>query len=153
MYGNIAKAGRKDKKTRYYYYCKNTVNATGHKCTFRCNIEQSQIDDVLAKLITAMTREGKFKDVDNYIGLRTLVHLKNSPTGVNITLFSDNVGNNKLHNIEFTDFCKEYPSVKISMKKTGGIFHDRFIVLDYGISKYAPVIAALLKNPTLILPR
>ena len=44
MYGNIAKAGRKDKKTRYYYYCKNTVNATGHKCTFRCNIEQSQID-------------------------------------------------------------------------------------------------------------
>ena len=32
--------------------------------------------------------------VDNYIGLRTLVHLKNSPTGVNITLFSDNVGNN-----------------------------------------------------------
>ena len=24
--------------------------------------------------------------VDNYIGLRTLVHLKNSPTGVNITL-------------------------------------------------------------------
>ena len=62
MYGNIAKAGRKDKKTRYYYYCKNTVNATGHKCTFRCNIEQSQIDDMLAKLITAMTREGKFKD-------------------------------------------------------------------------------------------
>ncbi len=62
MYGNIAKAGRKDKKTRYYYYCKNTVNATGHKCTFRCNIEQSQIDDVLAKLITAMTKEGKFKD-------------------------------------------------------------------------------------------
>ena len=119
--------------------------------------------------------------VDNYIGLRTLVHLKNSPTGVNITLFSDNVGNNKLHNIEFTDFCKEYPSVKITMKKTGGIFHDRFIVLDYGtaneriflcgasskdagaritsivedygISKYAPVIATLLKNPMLILPQ
>ena len=153
IYGNIAKAGRKDNKTRYYYYCKNTLNATGHKCTFRRNIKQSQIDDMLAKLITAMTKEGKFKDVDNYIGLRTLVHLKNSPTGVNITLFSDNVGNNKLHNIEFTDFCKEYPSVKISMKKTGGIFHDQFIVLDYGISKYAPVIAALLKNPTLILPR
>ena len=91
--------------------------------------------------------------VDNYIGLRTLVHLKNSPTGVDIILFSDNVGNNKLHNIEFTDFCKEYPTVNLSMKKTGGIFHDRFIVLDYGISKYAPVIATLLKNPTLTLPQ
>lgn len=55
--------------------------------------------------------------VDNYIGLRTLVHLKNSPTGVDIILFSDNVGNNKLHNIEFIDFCKEYPTVKLSMKK------------------------------------
>ena len=119
--------------------------------------------------------------VDNYIGLRTLVHLKNSPAGVDIVLFSDNVGNNKLHNIEFKDFCKEYPTVKLSMKKTGGIFHDRFVVLDYGtddervflcgasskdagaritsivedygISKYAPVIATLLKNPTLILPQ
>ena len=91
--------------------------------------------------------------VDNYIGLRTLVHLKNSPTGVDIILFSDNVGNNKLHNIEFADFCKEYPTVNLSMKKTGGIFHDCFIVLDYGISKYAPVIATLLKNSTLILPQ
>ena len=26
------------------------------------------------------------------------------------------------------------------------------IVEDYGVSKYAPVIATLLKNPTLILP-
>ena len=119
--------------------------------------------------------------VDNYIGLRTLVHLKNSPAGVAIILFSDNVGNNKLHNIEFIDFCKEYPTVNLSMKKTGGIFHDRFIVLDYGtadervflcgasskdagaritsivedygVSKYTPVIATLLKNPTLILPQ
>lgn len=119
--------------------------------------------------------------VDNYIGLRTLVHLKNSPAGVDIILFSDNVGNNKLHNIEFTDFCKEYPTVKISMQKTGGIFHDRFIVLDYGTAdervflcgasskdagaritsivedygtaKYNPVIAALLKNSPLVLPK
>ena len=119
--------------------------------------------------------------VDNYIGLRTLVHLKNSPAGVDIILFSDNVGNNKLHNIEYTDFRKEYPTVKLSMKKTGGIFHDRFIVLDYGtadervflcgasskdagaritsivedygIAKYNSVIAGLLKNSPLVLPK
>ena len=54
--GELVIAGRKDNKTRYYYYCKNTVNATGHKCTFRRNIEQTQIDDMLAKLITAMTK-------------------------------------------------------------------------------------------------
>lgn len=45
--------------------------------------------------------------------------------------------------IEFTDFCKEYPTVKLSMKKTGGIFDDRFIVLDYGTAKYNSVIAGL----------
>ena len=69
--------------------------------------------------------------VDNYIGLRTLVLLKNAPIGVDITLFSDNVGG-KLHGIEYKDFCTEYPSVKITLKRTGGIYHDRFIVLDYG---------------------
>ena len=62
MYGNVAKTHSKDNKTRYYYYCKNTVNATEHKCTFRTNIEQSQIDGMLERLISAMTREGKFKE-------------------------------------------------------------------------------------------
>ena len=32
----------------------------------------------------------------------------------------------------FADFCKEYPQIHIRLKETGGIFHDRFIVLDYG---------------------
>lgn len=119
--------------------------------------------------------------VDNYIGLRTLVHLKNSPVGVQVILFSDNVGANKLHSIEFTDFCKEYPNVQIKMQKTGGIFHDRFIVIDYGTAdervficgasskdagakitaivedygtaKYKAMITTLLKNPPLVLPK
>ncbi len=119
--------------------------------------------------------------VDNYIGLRTLVHLKNTPVGVQSIIFSDNVGANKLHSIEFSDFCKEYPTVQIKMQKTGGIFHDRFIVIDYGTAdervficgasskdagakitaivedygtaKYKPMIASLLKNPPLVLPK
>ena len=119
--------------------------------------------------------------VDNYIGLRTLVHLKNSSAGVQIILFSDNVGTKKLHEIEYKNFCKEYPTVQISMQMTGGVFHDRFIVLDYGtanervflcgasskdagakitsivedygIAKYKPVINSLLQNPPLVLPQ
>lgn len=116
--------------------------------------------------------------VDNYIGLRTLVLLKNAPIGVNIILFSDNVGG-RLHSIEYKDFCIEYPSIKITLKKTGGIYHDRFIVLDYGtdderiflcgasskdagarvtsivedfgVGKYKTLIDNLLKNSKLIL--
>lgn len=119
--------------------------------------------------------------VDNYIGLRTLVHLKNSSVGVKIIIFSDNVGTKKLHSVEYRDFSKEYPVVQISMQRTGGVFHDRFIVLDYGtanervflcgasskdagakitsivedygVDKYKPVITMLLRNPPLILPK
>lgn len=71
--------------------------------------------------------------------------------------------------------------VNISMKKTGGIFHDRFIILDYGtvnervflcgasskdagaritsivedygVTKYNAIIVKLLKNSALVLPQ
>lgn len=116
--------------------------------------------------------------VDNYIGVKTLALLKNSNQGVNIILFSDNIGK-KLHATEFADFCKEYPDCKISLQKSGGIFHDRYIILDYGTDnekiylcgssskdsgnrattiledpdreKYQSMINDLLKNDSLIL--
>ena len=60
MYGNIAKAHSKDKKTRYYYYCKNTVMPTGHECSFRLNIEQTEINKFVAKVISAMVSNPRF---------------------------------------------------------------------------------------------
>ena len=117
--------------------------------------------------------------IDNYIGLRTLVMLKNVPEGVDIKLFSDNVGSGKLHNVEYNDFRREYPGLRISLQHTGGIIHDRFIVLDhgtkderiflcgasskdagarittivedYGIQKYDAIIRKLLTNAELVL--
>ena len=118
--------------------------------------------------------------IDNYIGLRTLVLLKNTPTGVDIKIFSDNIGTGKLHNVEYNDFCREYPGIQLTMQHTGGVFHDRFIVLDYGTpdervflcgassrdagaritsivedfgtKKYEPMVKQLLKNGALQLP-
>ena len=117
--------------------------------------------------------------VDNYLGFRTLVLLKNAPCGTEIKIFSDNIGSGKLHNVEYADFCKEYPNINLTMQHTGGIFHDRFIVLDYGtkdervflcgasskdaggritsivedfgIDKYKPMIKQLLQNSALQL--
>ena len=116
--------------------------------------------------------------VDNYIGLKTLVLLKDVPANVKITVFSDNIGN-RLHQSEFNDFCREYPNVSVSLQTSGGIFHDRYIVIDYktadeqiyhcGASSkdggnkvttitavtdediYHPVIDQLLNNPVLVL--
>ena len=69
--------------------------------------------------------------IDNYIGLKTLVLLKSVPENVKITIFTDNLKKG-LHQKEFDDFCKEYPKVAISFKRTNGIFHDRYIIIDFG---------------------
>lgn len=69
--------------------------------------------------------------VDNYISLKTLVLFKHAKTNIAVTIFSDNV-NNGLHGAELEDFRKEYPGIKIELRKAGGIIHDRYIVLDYG---------------------
>ena len=116
--------------------------------------------------------------VDNYIGLKTLVLLKSVPSTVKITIFSDNTNHN-LHATEFADFQREYPDVDISLKTTGGIYHDRYIIIDYntkdeiifhcgGSSKdggkritsisrvedvmlYKDIVANLKNNPSLLL--
>ena len=116
--------------------------------------------------------------VDNYISLKTLILFKNAKQNVAVTIFSDNT-NNGLHKVEYDDFCKEFPGLKIDVKEAGKIFHDRYIILDYGTpdekiyhcgasskdggrkvttitltddtSVYSGLIAQLLKNKPLIL--
>ena len=115
--------------------------------------------------------------VDNYIGIRTLEKLINIPKGVKVSIFSDNLS--KLANNTYLDFCKEYPNIAINLYQSGGIFHDRYIILDYDTAdekiflcggsskdaggkitsiledkdrkKYQEMIRDLLKNPELTL--
>ena len=115
--------------------------------------------------------------VDNYIGIKTLEKLINIPKGVKVSIFSDNLA--KLSVNTYMDFCKEYPNISIELFKSGGIFHDRYIILDYDTSdekiflcggsskdvggkitsiiedqdrnKYQGMIQDLLKNPELTL--
>ena len=69
--------------------------------------------------------------VDNYIGLKTLEKLINIKSGVNISIYSDNLAKGLRQNT-YVDFCNEYPDLKIQLFSSGGIFHDRYIILDYG---------------------
>ena len=115
--------------------------------------------------------------VDNYIGIKTLEKLINIPKGVRVTIFSDNLA--KLSVNTYMDFCKEYPNIAVELYKSGGIFHDRYIILDYDTAdekvflcggsskdaggkitsiledkdrnKYQGMIQDLLKNPKLVL--
>lgn len=68
--------------------------------------------------------------VDNYIGPKTLLMLKSVPANVDIIIFSDNLMN-ILRLSELQAFQAEYPNVKLSFQRTGGKFHDRYIILDY----------------------
>lgn len=40
--------------------------------------------------------------------------------------------NHGLHQTEFVDFQREYPNVDITLKTSGGIYHDRYIFIDHG---------------------
>lgn len=62
LYGNISKAHSKDNKIRYYHYCKNTVTPTSHDCTFRTNIEQTELNRMVADIISAMVKEPRFSE-------------------------------------------------------------------------------------------
>ncbi|MBO4711458.1 ORF6N domain-containing protein [bacterium] len=88
--------------------------------------------DIAYQEIYSQAKETIFV-IDNYIGLKTLVLLKSVPENVKITIFSDNLKKG-LHQKEFDDFLKEYPNVTVSLKRTNGIFHDRYIQL-FGISE------------------
>ena len=68
--------------------------------------------------------------IDNYISIKTLNLLQGIQPGVAVTVFSDNNGN-RLHLSDYSDFQVEFPSIPITFITTGGIIHDRFIVLDY----------------------
>lgn len=62
LYGNVSKVHSKDKTTRYYYYCKNTVTPTGHECTFRQSIEQTDMNRLVASIVSAMVKGPKFSE-------------------------------------------------------------------------------------------
>lgn len=50
-------------------YCKNTVGATGHKCTFRLNIEQTEMNRMVAEIVSAMVNNPQFsKAIKEKIG-------------------------------------------------------------------------------------
>ena len=100
-------------KKDYLFYNGQTVEA---------DIAYSEIYSYAKKTITI---------IDNYISLKTLVLLKAVKPNVKVTIFSDNV-NHGLHQTELDDFKKEYPNVDITLKTSGGIYHDRYIFIDHG---------------------
>lgn len=68
--------------------------------------------------------------IDDFINLKTLSLMKDSAEDADITVISDNV-KNYLRKFEADDIARQYPKRSFSYKKANGVFHDRYIVLDY----------------------
>jgi len=69
--------------------------------------------------------------IDNYVSIKTLRLLQDVQSGVTVTVFSDNLGN-QLHAHDYADFQTEFPAIQVDFRQTCRTTHDRFIVLDYG---------------------
>ena len=69
--------------------------------------------------------------IDNYIDIKTLYLLNDINSNINITIFSDNVGN-RLRLSNYNTFITEYPSIHIGFITTNHSVHDRYIILDFG---------------------
>ncbi len=76
--------------------------------------------------------------IDNYIGLKTLHHLKSVKENVSVIIFSDNSkSKDMLTSIMVNDFKNDCPKIPITFKETNGRYHDRYIVIDYGCANEA----------------
>ena len=70
--------------------------------------------------------------IDNYIGLKTLHHLKSVKENVSVIIFSDNSrSRDMLTSSMVNDFKNDCPEIQITFRKTDGRYHDRYIVIDY----------------------
>ena len=67
--------------------------------------------------------------VDNYVGIKTLHHLRKVNPAVKIFLLTDDVTNG-LFGSDLKDFKKEFPNLSLEIKKTNNKIHDRVIALD-----------------------
>ncbi|MBO7573343.1 MAG: ORF6N domain-containing protein [Bacilli bacterium] len=68
--------------------------------------------------------------VDDYVGLKTLDHLKVCSEDIKIYICSDNVARNGLTQNYIDDFINE-TNTYLTLRPTNNTIHDRLIVIDY----------------------
>ncbi|MCQ2122850.1 MAG: ORF6N domain-containing protein [Fibrobacter sp.] len=88
--------------------------------------------DVAYTQIYGMAQKSIFL-FDDFVGVKTLDLLRGVAQNVNVTIFSDQRNGCALTQTMIDDFKAARPDVDIERRPAGGIFHDRYIVLDYGL--------------------
>ena len=70
--------------------------------------------------------------IDNYVGVKTLDLLRGIARNVQVTIYSEQKGGERLTPNVIADFEKTRPDIKPDVKSLTRKFHDRYVFLDYG---------------------
>ena len=71
--------------------------------------------------------------IDNYVGVKTLDLLRGIAKNVNVHIFSEQWGDEKITPTIKADFEKARPDVSLKIDRPNRKFHDRYMFLDYGL--------------------
>lgn len=74
------------------------------------------------------TAKERIEIIDDYIGLKTLLLLKDC-AGIEIVIYSDNKAKECLEDYMISDFIKD-TGINVTIKPTNDSFHDRYIFID-----------------------
>ena len=99
---------------------KHFLILNGHK--LEADVAYAQIYGMAKKSLTI---------VDNYVDVKTLNLLRNTPKGIAIWIFSDLLGGSRMTDDMLADFRAARPDVSIDVKPALHKFHDRYIFVDF----------------------
>ena len=99
---------------------KHFLILNGHK--LEADVAYAQIYGMAKKSLTI---------VDNYVDVKTLNLLRNTPKGIAIWIFSDLLGRSRMTDDMLADFRVTRPDVSIDVKPALHKFHDRYICVDF----------------------
>lgn len=112
----------------------NFIDPSTYKHFLILNGERLEADVAYRKIYSSAKES--IVIVDDYIGIKTLELLKVCNQHIKITIYSDNVSKEKVTGTIINDFHLD-TGIDISIKPTNSIFHDRYILIDYGCDNEA----------------
>lgn len=112
----------------------NFIDPSTYKHFLILNGERLEADVAYRKIYSSAKES--IVIVDDYIGIKTLELLKVCNQHIKITIYSDNVSKEKVTGTIINDFHLD-TGIDVSIKPTNSIFHDRYILIDYGCDNEA----------------
>ena len=105
------------------------VEPSFHKELTILNNQKFKADEAYQEIYS--TAKHSVLVIDDYVDIKTLSLLRACKENTSIIICSDNKARNKLDNAFIKDFVEE-TGLSLTFKNNDGVFHDRFIVIDYG---------------------